>query len=336
MTTKSNAVATVSNPWERATLWINDKQVEWGAELVLLRGEENDVTVEAPLEIARTLKMGLVNSGGLNITASPVFDESVIPANGKFNWKITPGAGKSGRITLSFYNTDVLVPWEHRSLVISSNLADEADVKIDDRTVPLEGNWFFWNVPKTITLVAKPGSPLAGLPVQLNYKIKSGLNPLNLESAPAFESEQTTHSWKVFGKSRKGTFQLSLSAKGVPTPITVTTSKLLSDNLADEADVRIDNMPITDESNLFIRDKPKIVELIPKLDSPMRGLEFKIGAVVVSGLDNGDLVSVPGFSVEGKTFRWGVTGRNNAGAFQLTISCRGMTTPITLPISTLQ
>jgi hypothetical protein len=336
MTAELNAATAAASPWEQATLLINGSKVEWGAELVLLRGQENDVTVEVPLAIAGELNLGLTEGGGLNIVASPNFDDWVAPIEGQFHWKITPDAGKSGRITLVFFSREVVEPWERSSLVISSNLADEADVKIDDRTVPLEGNWFFWNVPKTITLVAKPGSPLAGLPVQLNCKIKSGLNPLNLESAPAFESEQTTHSWKVFGKSRKGTFQLSFSAKGVPTPITVTTSKLLSDNLADEADVRIDNMPITDESNLFIRDKPKIMELIPKLDSPMRGLEFKIGAVVVSGLDNGDLVSVPGFSVEGKTFRWGVTGRNNAGAFQLTISCRGMTTPITLPISTLQ
>jgi hypothetical protein len=227
MTTKSNAVATVSNPWERATLWINDKQVEWGAELVLLRGEENDVTVEAPLEIARTLKMGLVNSGGLNITASPVFDESVIPANGKFNWKITPGAGKSGRITLSFYNTDVLVPWEHRSLVISSNLADEVTVLLDGEELSPSGGDFTGGQAKTLTLSYKSPDLLVGVPLALDWIAGEGLIEGDFICQPAFRQLSMQHEWTLVGtKNSEGTFRLKLFSDAETTVLITSINRL--------------------------------------------------------------------------------------------------------------
>ncbi|WP_178120676.1 hypothetical protein [Pseudomonas sp. PB101] len=321
MTTKSNAVATVSNPWERATLWINDKQVEWGAELVLLRGEENDVTVEAPLEIARTLKMGLVNSGGLNITASPVFDESVIPANGKFNWKITPGVGKSGRITLSFYNTDVFVPWEHRSLVISSNLADEAEVKIGGAVVPPGGNWFIRDKAQTVTLTPLPGSPLAGLPITLTCEVKSGLVDENVESAPNFGSEQTTYSWAVTGNTRSGIFQLSLSGKGMATPITLLNSTLLSNNLSDEATFLLGGATIPDEGAIFFGGDTKELKLTYKNGGFLSRAPLRLSMEPKSGLSPNDISSAPPLMQVVTAHNWLVTAAEAKwGAFDLVAS----------------
>lgn len=335
MTTELKPACAATSPWEQATLLINGKQVEWGAELVLLRGQENEVTLEAPSGIAREINLGLADNGGLETVASPEFGAWVAPVNGKFSWKIKPDAGKSGRITLVFFSREVLVPWEHRSLVISSNLADEADVKIGGVAVPAGGNWFFRDKAQTVTLTPKSGSPLAGLPVTLTCTIKSGLEVDNVVSTPAFGIEQTTYSWRVTGKTKSGTFELKLSGKGMTTPITLPISKLLSNHLADEAVAYIGGVAVPGEGNWFIRNQAQIVTLRPKSDSPLAGLPVTLTCTIKSNLNPANVVSVPGFGSEQTMHSWRVTGNTNRGTFELKLSGKGMTTPITLPISKL-
>ncbi|WP_413704623.1 hypothetical protein [Pseudomonas sp. Pseusp16] len=335
MTTELKVATAAPSPWEQATLFINGKQVEWGAELVLLRGQENEVTVEAPSAIAREINLGLADNGGLEAVASPKFGDWVAPVNGKFIWKITPGAGKSGRITLVFFSREVLVPWESRSLVISGNLADEADVKIEGVAVPAGGNWFYRDKAQTVTLTPKPNSPLAGLPVTLTCGIKSGLSAGDVVSAPAFGSEQTTYSWVVTGKTRSGTFQLALAGRGMTTPIALAVSKLLSNNLADEADVKIGGVAVPAGGNWFYRDKAQTVTLTPKTNSPLAGLPVKLTCAIKSGLGVTDVVSAPAFGSESLIHSWLVVGNTRSGTFQLALSGRGMTTPITLADSKL-
>jgi hypothetical protein len=170
MTTGQNAATVATSPWEQATLLINGKKVEWGAELVLLRGQANDVTVEAPPAIARELNLVLAENGGLSIVASPDFERWVVPVDGKFNWTITPRADKSGRITLVFFSREVLESWEHRSLVISRNLADEAELWFKDRLFrpgerlfPLKGG------QSTLMLKLRSDSPVNDLQLKLEW-----------------------------------------------------------------------------------------------------------------------------------------------------------------------
>ena len=212
MTTKLEAVTAVSSPWEQATLWINDKPVEWGAELVLLRGQENDVTVEVPSAIARALNLALPENGGLNIDASPKFGKWVAPVNGKFNWKITPDAGKSGRITLVFFSREVVLPWEHRSLVISRNLADEATPLLNGKVIPGTGAMFVGGEEQRLTLDYKGGGFLAGAPLRLNWVPKSGLELDDVYSEPHRNQETTNHSWGIVcAREKSGVFDLKLS-----------------------------------------------------------------------------------------------------------------------------
>ncbi|WP_223528818.1 hypothetical protein [Pseudomonas sp. GL-R-19] len=430
----------VESPWERATLSINGKKVEWGAELFLLRGQESDVTVEAPPEIARELNLELVENGGLTIVASPNFGDWVAPVDGQFKWKITPDAGKSGRITLVFFSREVVEPWEHRSLVISSNLSDEvdqvlvsgvpspaggavffrnepqtvtltykpgsplpdyplaltgtpltgvqpgnltvtasgkntwavnshtnsgtfklelsgadmptgitlpvckvmsrylteeADVKIDGVPVPPDGNVFFRGQAKTVTLTPKPNSPIAGYPVKLTCEVKSGLVAANVVSAPVFGSEQTTHSWRVTGSTKSGTFQLSLAGKGMTRPITVAVSKLLSTNLADEGEVKIGNAPVPAGGNVFFRGQAQVVTLTPKAGSPIAGHPVTLTCEVKSGLVAANVVSAPAFGTKQVVHSWSVTGSTNSGTFQLSVAGEGMTTAITVAVSKL-
>ncbi|PTR28265.1 hypothetical protein [Pseudomonas sp. GV085] len=428
------------SPWEQATLLINGNKVEWGAELVLLRGQENAVTVEAPPAIARELNLGLVEDGGLNIGASPSFGERVEPVNGQFHWAITPDAGKSGRVTLGFCSQEVQMTWEHLSLVISRdladevdqvlvggvaspadgavffrnepqtvtltykpgsplqdyplaltgtpltgvqpgnlvitasgkntwtvnshtnsgtfklelngadmttgitlpvckvisrNLTDEADVKIGGVAVPPGGNVFFRGQAQVVTLTPKAGSPIAGYPVKLTCEVKSGLDAANVVSDPGFNLEQTTHSWRVTGSTKSGTFQLSLTGKDMTRPITVAVSKLLSTNLADEGEVKIANAPVPAGGNVFFRGQAQVVTLTPKAGSPIAGHPVTLTCSIKSGLVVANVVSVPAFGVKQIVHSWSVTGSTNSGTFQLSLAGEGMTTVITAPVSKL-
>ena len=226
MTTKLDAAAAVSNPWEQATLLINGKKVERGAKPVLLRGQENEVTVENPPELVMTIRLGLHANGGLKIDASPDFKEWVAPNNGKFTWIITPEADKSGLITLVFYSREVDPVWEHRSLVISSNLADEAEALIGGELVPPEGVIFTAGEPQVVTLRLKNDSPLEGYPVKLKGAVVEG--DLTLESQPDFDGFETKHSWTVTVKSGTGSFRLSFAGESMAQDLILPDCRLIA------------------------------------------------------------------------------------------------------------
>jgi hypothetical protein len=314
MTAEAEAAA---KSWEQATLLINGKKVEWGTTPLLFRGEENTVAVEAPDEIARELNLGLPEDGGLNIVASPAFGSWVARVNGKFEWKIKPDAGKSSRITLVFYSREILESWEHQSLVMSSNLADEADVKIRGVAVPAEGNWFYRGAAQTVTLTPKPGSPLAGLPVTLTCEVKSGLDVANVVSAPVFGSAQTnTYSWAVTGKTKSGTFELRLAGKGMTTPITLAISKLISSNLVDEAELYIDEIRPPAGDAEFISGVHRRISLRAKNNSPIGSYPLML-SINVGDLLPGDISCSPTAGQVTTDHSWHVAARNRKGRFEL-------------------
>ncbi|EJM40417.1 hypothetical protein PMI26_03981, partial [Pseudomonas sp. GM33] len=235
----------VSNPWELATLLINGKKVERGAKPVLLRGQENEVTVENPPELVMTVRLGLPANGGLNIDASPDFKDWVAPNNGKFTWIITPEADKSGLITLVFYSREVDPVWDHRSLVISSNLGDEAEALIGGVPVPVEGSDFKVGDSWVLTLEIKPDSPLRSLPIALNCSTIEGPD-LELKSEPDFLLPQTDYVWTVTGVKGDGAFRLSLHGDGMTDALDLPICRLTSARpVADYVSVQIDGKPLT-------------------------------------------------------------------------------------------
>jgi hypothetical protein len=211
MTAEVKAATAAASPWEQATLFINGKKVEWGVGPVLLRGQQNDVTVETPPAIARALNLGLAEGGGLNIVASPDFGDWVAPVDGKFGWKITPDAGKSGRITLVFFSREVVVPWEHPSLVISSDLADEVTVMLDGEEMNSGGGCFIGGQAKILTLRYKNADVLNDFPLALDWIAGDGLIEGDFTCEPAFHHMSRRHEWTLIGtKSKEGTFRLKL------------------------------------------------------------------------------------------------------------------------------
>jgi hypothetical protein len=227
MTAELTTVTAAASPWEPATLWINGKKVERGAKLVLLRGQENEVMVEAPPEIARELNLGLAENGGLTIEALPKFGEWIKPVNGKFTWKIRPEAGKSGRVTLVFFSREVDEVWEHLSLVISRDLADEVTVLLDGVPLPASGADFHGGVTQTLTLSYKNAEVLKGVPLALDWVPDPGLVTGDLVSQPPLGLPSPTHLWKLTGTQVKsGTFKLKLFSDAGTASLLTPTNRL--------------------------------------------------------------------------------------------------------------
>ncbi|WP_338919100.1 hypothetical protein V0M98_16640 [Pseudomonas silesiensis] len=88
------------SPWKEAKLFVNNREIAWGEPIALFRGEECEVRVEVPSGIEGALNLGLVNDDELTISAEPAFNSWVPGGDGKFTWKLTPDAGKSGRVQL--------------------------------------------------------------------------------------------------------------------------------------------------------------------------------------------------------------------------------------------
>jgi len=229
MTSESKAATAVTSPWDEATLLINGNKVEGNAKVVLLREQVNVVTVEAPPAIARKLRLVQVNDDDLNIAASPDFGRWVPADNGKFEWRLTPGAGKSGRITLVFFSLEETKSWEHPSLVISSNLADEVDVKIDGKEASDAEVVYLRNAKHRITLDPKLNSPLAGCPLILHWIRGDGVLPVDLTFQPQLEAETVVHSWEVTGSATEaGTFELGIVGAGFNASMTLPFSRQIN------------------------------------------------------------------------------------------------------------
>lgn len=222
------------------------------------------------------------------------------------------------------------------SMVLSSNLAEEAKVEIDGVTVSHMTIWFQREKPRTIKLVPNANSPLAGLPVTLKCAIESGLDDDNVVSAPRFDLPQRTYTWTVTGRTKSGIFELGLHGRGMRTPITLPSCIVISSDLSVEADVTIDGAPDPADGAEFVRDIPRTVRLIPQPDSPMAGRPVALKCTIKSGLTPFNVQSTPSFNSLNSDYSWEVIGRTNTGTFQLGLHLGGLgNTPITLAISKL-
>jgi len=228
MTAKLKAATVIPSSWDQATLLINGNKVERGAKVVLRRGQDNIVTVEASPAIAKKLNLGLVNVDHLNIVAFPKVGEWVDPDSGKFKWTITPDVLKSGRITLVFFSREVNVPWVHQSVVVSSNLAAEATVYFDGIEMPESGVNLFGGETKKITLVDKNGNLLDGIPLALDWVPGQGLEYKDLVSEPPLREFSTGHEWAITGAEKEGTFRLKIFNEGEQTALQTPTNRLVS------------------------------------------------------------------------------------------------------------
>jgi hypothetical protein len=318
-----------SSPWEQATLTVNGAEVEFGLPLALIRGQANEITVEAPPEIARQLVLSLADAGGLTLQAVPGFDTPVDPVAGKFSWRVTSTGNLSGLATLVFYSHEVELPWELRSWVMSANLADEVDkILVNGVASPPAQIQFFRNEAQTVTLTYKAGSPLQGFPLQLVGTPLTGVQPANLSVTPADPS--ATHSWAVKSHTDSGTFQLELKGPPGTQGITLPVCKVMSHYLdAEVASVLLDGVPYPVDA-VYLRGTLKTITLTYQQHSPLPGYPLELKAVPLTGLQPGDL-RVAALSTDPHS--WTVEAANRSGTFRLEVTGPEITRDLVLPVS---
>ena len=323
------------SPWKDATVEINGKPAPVDQSIWLPRGKsDNTVKLTAPLFAGRTVLLNAVDSDGLNITAQPLFGSWVpLGTDGVAEWTLAQDEAKSGRLKLVFLSRDVTPTLELDCRVISDNLADEVDVKIHGNPVPALGNWFIRDIPQKVTATLKPGSPIAGLQMALKCTVNSPLIEGDVTSAPAFNTQQTQYEWSVTGHYRSGTFQLSLEVRDL-TSILLPVSKLLSTNLADEAEVKIGGEVVPPEGVIFTLEEPQVVTLGLKANSPLAGHPVKLTYTIIDG--DLSLNSEPPFDGYQTDHRWTVTGVSGAGTFRLSLAGESMTQELDAPNCKLQ
>ncbi|EJM33219.1 hypothetical protein PMI26_06173, partial [Pseudomonas sp. GM33] len=225
-------------------------------------------------------------------------------------WRVTGLNNKSGYFQLQIVAQGMTTFNVTANKLLSTKLDDEADVKIDDVPVSAPGNFIFYrDKPQTVTLIPKLGSPLAGLPVKLTCVVRVGLDPANVESDPKFNEERTTYSWAVTGNTKSGTFQLSLAGKDMTTPITLPISRLLSSNLADEATVLLDGVPMPQHGANFIGGKVSTLTLKLNPDGLLIGVPLAIKLVHLIDVEEREFACVPtNFGQHTTTHIWKLTG----------------------------
>lgn len=258
----------------------------------------------------------------------PLEQPRALTATG-LQWTVTGGASQSGLFELLIDVPQVEQSMPLTCRLLSSNLTDEAVVKISGVEMTPEGNWFIRDKAQTVTLTPKLGSPLAGFPVSLTCTIKSGLNPDNVVSEPTFGSEQKNHNWVVRGNTNSGVFQLILSGKGMTAPITVAVSKLISSNLADEVLVKVGDKEVPINGVVFYKGKMAVIKLVPKPNSPFSGVAVWMVCTVNNPLSSTDVMISPPPEFGQKVTSWEFVGRKN-GSLKLSFVGDGMTTPLTL------
>jgi hypothetical protein len=268
-----------------------------------------------PMVLEREIESGLVDA---DLTSSPGFGVS----NPDHLWNFT-GSNNSGTFKLSIKCHGIPTPMILAlNTLLSADLNDEADVHIEGAAIPAKGQLFFRGEAQTLTVVAKPGSPLGRFPVALQWA-GGTLTADDVICMPDFNDFTDRHSWEIRGPTAKsGTFQFKLVANGMATPITPPSNTLISLDLNDEVDVKIGNVAVPEGGALFMRGKSRAVTLTPKSGSPIAGLGLRLRYASGGSLPESDLNSSPDFEVTTTQHTWDITGpENHSGTFAVEVVC---------------
>ncbi|QVM89089.1 hypothetical protein JYG34_13695 [Pseudomonas entomophila] len=224
--------------------------------------------------IGKAVSLAWPDESQLGIVFTPGPDdpdyERPMPEEG-LSWDITGGM-VSGRFALFARTPSIDLPFVLEGAQMSANLVDEVDVLIDEQEV-LSPVILRRNNPRMITLKPKTGSPLA----ETEYKCwmtftKGTLEPGSVEAEPKFKEEQPLEaggqSWELKGLAFSGTCTLDVHVSTFDTTLKLAHVILLSQNLADEADLvnANDGTPL---SPYFWIGESKRVSLKPKAGSPL-------------------------------------------------------------------
>ncbi|RON02640.1 hypothetical protein BK659_23585, partial [Pseudomonas brassicacearum] len=265
-----------------------------------------------------------------------------VPQGLTLSWNVT-GGKVSGSFALKLSCAGVTTALTLTSRVMSKLTSDAFESitlngeTIDDLSKP--DLVFFRAGTHVLELKPKSGGPLPEMKVAL---IAGDINPnLGITYTPPLGESHTQDipengsvKWTIIGGSQSGFFDLQFkfteTDEVFPLPC-----RVLSKNLNDEAEVTIRGETVPAEGNFFLRGQAQTVTLKLKPGSPLDGYPVTLTCAIKSGLVAANVVSVPAFDAEKTTHSWDVTGSTKSGTFQLSLTGKDMTTPITVALSTL-
>lgn len=278
--------------------------------VITLESKESNSVIEGlGVTLTRVITSGLDEA---DLVSSPGFGVSTPD----YRWSVT-GSDKSGTFQLIFTCQGIAVPLTVAlNALLSTDLNDEAEVRIGGVEIPAEGQVFFRGEAQTLTVIAKPGSPLGRLPLALRW-IK-GVEPEKFTCVPALGTYTPDHSWSITGPAdQSGTFQFELVGKGMSTPLELPECALLSKNFAEEGTFLVDGEELS-ESTVFTRGVARTLTLVPNAGSPVANLTKSLQWHAGTGLVKADLTCTPALDLPTKLNSWQITGSaTKSGTFQL-------------------
>lgn len=276
--------------------------------------------------------------GPTQVIAAPTYSEQrVLPVAG-LNWSLT-GQNVSGEFGVEVHMDGFELPLKlPHNILLSMDLSDEVVVHGTGEEPYDLFSVFRRTVPRVLQLSAKTGSPVfrAGLNVWMSFN-QGSLRSTDVTALPNYNSAQPLTGipgWTLRGGNLSGTFGLVIHADGFNTGVGLSDRVLLSSNLADEAELRLDGITVdNNSSHYFWVGQHRSIGIRPKSGSPLRGSQLQAYISAHNGMSTYDLDSTPGMIVGrpielGKT--WSVAGRRSSQSFDFRFTVQGFSTSLSL------
>lgn len=220
MTNQRRAKFAATDSWEQSRLFINDKEVPPGEQIILNRGQPTILEVRDVPGSIKAISLNVVADGGVEIGASPELGEWVETGEGKSAWTINSGGEKSGRVSLVFLSREVDQPWEWACSVMSDQLTDELSISLGGSELPSgQVGYPARAVTSRLLLQPRAGSPVAGLKAVVNWGVPPTGLDVTLAPLPGSAHELLAGgtTWDLTsGNTKDGKFSLRVHLDDAP------------------------------------------------------------------------------------------------------------------------
>ncbi|WP_460419046.1 hypothetical protein [Pseudomonas sp. microsymbiont 2] len=334
---------------DEVELTFEGDEVPEGSSPVLRRGVASRMRVApkagSPLELLGRAARLSFTGGSLtedNVPAAPAYGAPRVLTSAGLDWSLT-GEQVSGAFTLNVHveGFDSSLAMSD-CLLLSSHLKDEVELRFDSASVPGDRSPILRRgVASRLSLAPRQGSPLGQARLEAWLSFANGsLNPGQIVALPAYDDSRTVTDsgldWSLTGANVSGTFGLEIRMTGFASGLQLPSCILLSQNLNDEAELRLDGpLPAPGSPRIFWRRRSRQLRMEARANSPLRQAGLHAWLQLASSLGPNQVTAAPAYSEQraltGAGLNWSVAGQNVSGEFALEVHMDGFLAPLTLP-----